>query len=129
MQARETHFLELDFPYEVEQMKITKNAISTRVNVASGKDGDFWVCISPSLNVSGYGETLQEAQISFKENMKTFYLDILSLSVKERSNVLAEMGWQQQKFFKKQYSKAFVDQEGILQNLEEPKLVSLETIA
>jgi len=129
MHKRETHFLELEFPYEVEQLKISQNSILTRINVASGKDGNFWVCVSPSLHVSGYGKTLKEAQISFKENMETFYGDLLSLNSKERKKVLASLGWEQKKFFNKQYSKAFVDEDGILQDLEQPQLVSLETIA
>ena len=118
-----------DFPYDTEQLRITKNSISVRVNIISGKDGEYWVCISPSLNVSGYGKNIKEARSSFDENMEVFSDDLLGLSPIEKRKVLRELGWRQKRYLKKQFSKAFVDEDGILQNLEQPKLVSLETIA
>lgn len=118
-----------DFPYDTEQLRITKDSLSIRVNLISGKDGDFWVFISPSLNVSGYGKTIDEAKASFDENMEVFSDDITRASSSERNNILRQLGWKQKRYMKKQFSKAFVDEDGILQNLEQPKLVSLETIA
>lgn len=118
-----------DFPYDTEQLRITKKSLSVRVNVISGKDGDFWVCISPSLNVSGYGKTIEEARKSFSENMEVFSDDILDTLPSERNKILRQLGWKQKKYFKRQFSKAYVDEDGILQNLEQPRLISLETIA
>ena len=115
------------FPYDTEQLKVTKNTLSVRVNIICGKDGDFWVCISPSLNVSGCGENSKEAKNSFDENMKVFYNDLLDLSSIDRRKILRELGWKQKRYLKKQFSKTFVDEDGILQNLEQPQLVSLET--
>jgi hypothetical protein len=117
-----------NFPYETEQLKVSKDALAIRVNVISGKDGDFWVCISPSLNVSGYGKSSKEAKKSFNENMDVFYDDIIELSIENRKKVLRELGWKQKRYLKKQFSKAFVDEDGILKNLEQPKLVSLQTV-
>lgn len=117
------------FPYDTEQLKVTENALSVRVNIIFGKDGDFWVCISPSLNVSGYGENSKDAKNSFDENMKVFYNDLLNLSSIDRRKMLRELGWKQKRYLKKQFSKTFVDEDGILQNLDQPQLVSLETIA
>lgn len=119
----------IDFPYDVEQLKVAKGAISVRVNVVTGKEGEFWVCISPSINVSGYGKNIEEAKTSFNENIDTFCEDLNSLPIVQKRIILKEMGWEQRKYLKKQFSKAFVDEDGILQNLEHPKLLSLETIA
>lgn len=116
-----------DFPYEMEQLKVSKTSLSIRINIISGKDGDFWVCISPSLNVSGYGNSIEEAKKSLNENMDVFYDDLISLPFSERKKALKELGWRQKRYLKKQFSKAFVDEDGILKNLEQPKLVSLQT--
>ena len=118
-----------NFPYDTEQLRITKNSISVRINVISGKDGEYWICISPSIDVSGYGKSIEEAKTSFDENMDVFFDDLIVLPSVEKKTVLREMGWRQKRYLKKQFSKAFVDEDGILQNLKQPRLVSLETIA
>ena len=115
------------FPYETEQLKVSSSELKVRINVLSGQQDEFFVCLSPSLNVSGYGSTKKEAQISFEENIKIFILDFLKLPVASRTKELRKMGWKQQKIFKKQFSKAFVDQDGVLQNLKNPHITSLET--
>lgn len=117
------------FPYETEQLKISKKGGKLRVNVASGKQGDFWVCISPSLNVSSYGKTLEEAKQGFVENILTFIEDLLDLELGIRNKVLREMGWNKTKILRKQFSKVFVDENGVLNGLENSQLLSLETIA
>lgn len=82
-----------NFPYDTEQLRITKNSLSVRLNMISGKDGDFWVCISPSLNVSGYGKNIDEAKSSFNENIDTFCEDVNALSTIEKRVVLKKMGF------------------------------------
>ena len=115
-------------PYQEESLKMSSKGISIRVNTITGKDEDFWVCISPSLNVSGYGRTPQEARQSFEENIKTFCEDLQSLKTPKKQEILIALGWKQRKYAQKQFSKAFVDEDGILQNLEQAS-VSLETVA
>jgi predicted RNase H-like HicB family nuclease len=117
------------FPYETEQLKIAKRGGKLRVNVATGKQGNFWVCISPSLNVSSYGKTLDEAKQGFVENILTFVEDLLDLDIGIRNKVLREMGWNKTKIVRRQFSKVFIDENGVLQGLENPQLLSLETEA
>lgn len=117
------------FPYKTEQVKISEKGSRLRVNVASGKQGKFWVCISPSLNVSSYGKTLKEAKEGFVENMTTFVEDVLELDFVSRDKMLRSMGWVKGKILKKQFSKAFVDSDGMLQGLESPQILSLDSVA
>lgn len=119
----------VNFPYEVEQLKVSNTSVSIRINLLTGKEGDFWVCLSPSLNVSGYGSSKKEARASFNENIAVFCEDLISLDTSLRNKILRELGWKQKKYLKKQFSKAFVDKDGILQNLESPEIISLETVA
>lgn len=125
----ENSIWEDSFPYETEQLKIAKRGGKLRINVATGKQGEFWLCISPSLNVSSYGKTLEEAKKGFVENILTFVEDLLDLEIGVRNRVLREMGWNKTKILRKQFSKVFVDKNGILQGLENPQLLSLETVA
>ena len=83
-------------PYDIEQLKMSKDSFMGKINVITGQDGDYWVSVSPSLNVSGYGKTKMEAQ--------EFYA-------------------------KKQYSKAFVDENGVLNDLQFAEINSLQTEA
>lgn len=115
-------------PYKEESLKTSSDSISIEVNTITGKEGDFWICISPSLNVSGYGRTIEEAKKSFEENIIIFCDDIQSLKSEKKHQILVSLGWKQKKYAKKQFSKAFVDKDGILQNLEHA-IVSLETVA
>lgn len=117
------------FPYETEQIKISKKGGKLRVNVTTGKQDDFWICVSPSLNVSSYGKTLKEAKEGFLENTITFIEDLTELDIIRRDVVLKDMGWTKRKYFRKQFSKVYVDKDGILQNLENPQVLSLETVA
>lgn len=41
-----------------------------------GKVGMYWICYCPERNVSGYGDTLEEAENCFEEYIKTYHADI-----------------------------------------------------
>lgn len=113
-------------PYEEETISMSRNKLSISVNTISGKDAGFYVIIAPSLNVSGYGKTFEEAKESFDENIIVFGEDLNTLSLRERFEYLKSLGWTKSKYFKKRLSKAFVDHNGVLQNLEEASLQPLE---
>lgn len=49
--------------------------------------------------------------------------DIFQLSPKKKEAVLKNMVWEKNKFFKKRFSTAFVDENGVLQNFDSPKQV------
>lgn len=106
------------FDNVTETIRINKERVSIKTVRMGGKEGDFYVFICESLNVSGYGSTRQEADESFKENMKLFCIDLLELSHEQREQELRKLGFQQQKYHNKNFSKTYVDGNGELQNFE-----------
>lgn len=106
----------------IESIRIHKNKISVKVLTMSGKDGDYIVVVSPSLHVSGYGKTKKEAEESFNENMQLFCQDILSLSKQQIHKELVDLGFKKELLHNKNFSKSYVDGNGILQNFEEGTL-------
>lgn len=108
-------------PFEnvTEMIRINKSKVSIKTVRLGGKEGDFFVFMSESLNVSGYGRTKEEADISFQENMKQFCIDLLELPNEERENELRLLGFSRQKYHNKNFSKVYVDGNGELQGFEE----------
>lgn len=109
-------FFELDNLKET--LRIKGDLLQLSVVVAEGKDGDHFVAISPTLQVSGYGQSELEAREAFDDNMNTFCEDLLSLSPEKRILELIKLGFSKQKYRNKNYSKAFVDENGVLQDFE-----------
>ncbi len=103
-------------------IRINKSSIHVNVVVATGKEGDFFVSISPSLNVSGYGKTKRESMESFSENMEVFCSDLMALPRKRIEIELRNMGFRKEKMQHKNFSKVYVDEYGVLQNFEEGSL-------
>lgn len=102
----------------IETIRINKGHINVKVVVASGKEGDFYVWVAPSIHVSGYGSTKKEAQESFDANMDVFCSDIMGLSITDREHQLRLLGFQKERFKHKNFSKTYVDKNGELQNFE-----------
>jgi hypothetical protein len=105
-----------------ESIHIKESNITIKVMTFSGKDGDYFVSISPALLVSGYGVTEEEATASFKENILTFCDDLLRLSAEERNAELRKLGFSQESGQLRNYSKVYIDEKGVLQGLESSTL-------
>lgn len=58
------------------------------------KEGAFFVAVSESIPVSGYGSTIQEAKKSFMINLDIFQEDMESLTDEEREKELIGFGYQ-----------------------------------
>ncbi len=54
--------------------------LTLEVTVVSGKEGEHFISIIPSLMISGYGSTEQEAIDSLDENVETFCEDFMKLN-------------------------------------------------
>lgn len=102
-----------------ESIKIKNGRFLIKCIVLSGKDGGHFVTISPALMVSGYGATEKEAEESFQSNMRLFCDDLLTASESERNTYLKSLGFKQEKYHRKNFSKIYVDTNGVLQGLEE----------
>ena len=103
-----------------ESLKLTANGLKGKLLNFTGKSGEHWVSIIPSLNVSGYGDSGADAIEDLGYNLKVLCEDLFALTQDQRDAELKKMGWSRNKFFKKQYSSAYVDDNGILQNFDSP---------
>lgn len=63
--------------------------ISVRIEIF--KEGDVYVALSPELNVSSFGETIDDAKQSFKEALEAFVEECQEMGTLE--DVLEEAGF------------------------------------
>ncbi len=105
-----------------ESIRLKNGKLKLKAVAVSGKDGDTYVVVSPTLLVSGYGETEIEAKQSFEENVLLFCEDFMALSSEQKDGYAKSLGFDKVKYHSKDYSKAYVDENGILKGLDLGKL-------
>ncbi len=108
----------LDNQPQEDSIRIKGDVLTVVATVISGKEGDHFVSIVPSLMISGYGATEQEAMDSLDENMETFCEDFMKLNKDQRKSELTKLGFSQVPYHTKNFSKLYVDEIGLLQGLE-----------
>ncbi|MCB9225073.1 MAG: hypothetical protein R2780_01570 [Crocinitomicaceae bacterium] len=101
-----------------ETLRLNEHEIELGIQVYSGKSQGYFVWYAPSIEVSGYGTTAKEAQESFKHNLDVFSEDILNLTSKNRELALFKLGWSKKNRSKKQFSKSYIDKDGVLHNFD-----------
>ena len=101
-----------------ESLRIKGGKINIKVLTASGKEANTFVIVAPALLISGYGSTEIKAEESFKHNMELFCKDFLELSTEQRNSYLIKLGFTREKFKTKNFSKFYVDENGVLHGLE-----------
>lgn len=106
-----------------EYLKLTPTGVKGKFLAFTGKSGEYWVSIIPSLNVSGYGESEEDAIKDLQYNLRVLYEDLYELTLAQRDSELKKLGWSQNKFFKRQYSSVYIDENGVLQNFDSPSQV------
>ena len=84
-----------------ETLRLTKNGIKGWLRNFTGMQGEHFVSIIPSLNVSGYGFTESEAIESLKDNLHTFFSDLFALTEVQRRKEISTMGWEVNTIFNK----------------------------
>jgi hypothetical protein len=109
-------------------IELSNNTIHGKLAAFSGVQGEFVVAVIPSLNVSGYGRTEEEAAESLKENLDTFCEDLFALPEADRYAALKDLGWERNPYFKNQMSNSLVDEDGVLKNFDQPDKVKKLTI-
>lgn len=110
--------MSINFNDIIETVRIKENSISIKAIVATGKEGEHFIAISPAILVSGYGESKEEAQQSFQENLQLFCEDLIKLTNEQREIELTKLGFAKVKYHNKNYSKSYVDENGVLQGFE-----------
>lgn len=107
----------MNFQEIKDTIRIKTNSIILNLLVTSGKDGNHFVVISPSIMVSGYGETEEDAKISFEHNVHLFCKEVMELPKEKRDSYLLKLGFSKMQLRTKNYSKLYVDENGVLQGL------------
>jgi len=101
-----------------DTFRIKGGDLTLEATVVSGKEGEHFVSIIPSLMISGYGATEQEAIDSLDENVETFCEDFIKMSSEQRKAELIKLGFSKVPYHRKNFSKLFIDENGLLQGLE-----------
>lgn len=110
--------MSINFNDIIETVRVKEKTISIKAIVATGKEGEHYIAVSPSILVSGYGNSKEEAQLSFQENLELFCQDLMKLTSEQREIELIKLGFSKVKFHNKNYSKSYVDENGVLQGFE-----------
>jgi len=101
-----------------DTLRIKGDKLDARLNIISGKQGTHFLTYSPSLKISGFGNTKEEALEFIKMELQGFCEDIYSMNNTEREKYILSLGFQKEKFHSKNFSKAYVDQNGRLQDFD-----------
>lgn len=97
----------------------SKRRITGVMNVLrfQDKDTNQYLAYCPSFDISSYGETKDKATEMLKASIDSFFSHLLSLSVKKMDEELRELGFLHVKDKTKEFSKAYVDINGEMQEL------------
>jgi hypothetical protein len=113
--------------FEITDAFTTKNTLS--INLRSGKisgvlsgvvfidkDTKQYISYIPAFDISGYGETKEKAREILKFSLDQLFSHLTDLSQEELQIEMKKLGWNKSRFFNKQFSTAYVDVNGVLQN-------------
>lgn len=112
------HLIPSDKANGNDQIHFKRDQITGQINLHKFRDKDTeqYVYYSPSLELSGYGSTAELALEMIKFQISELFDYWSQLPLKERSIELQKLGWKKDWLRNKDFSKAFVDGNGILQN-------------
>ncbi|AIM38139.1 hypothetical protein KO02_16735 [Sphingobacterium sp. ML3W] len=107
-----------------EYLKLGSHKITGNVRAVTFKDGEYDIIYIPSLNLSAYGSSVEEAT----DMLQNVVLKDFCFSIANNKNKglvimeLKKLGWIRDLFFEKDLSKkAYIDKEGILSEFELPE--------
>ena len=86
------------------------------------KDGKSQIAYAPSLQVSGYGDSVSDAMEMLDYTMNNYFQNMLDAGQKQTIQELTLNGWVSSPIFKKQFhNNSFVDTKGVLRNFDLPE--------
>lgn len=102
-----------------EFILFTKQHTRIGLFLYSGKDKETgcFLSVIPSLQISGYGNTIEEADDMVNSSLVEYIKELQKLSVKERTIELMRTGWKKAVHKNKEF-RPYVDSEGILRDFE-----------
>lgn len=83
----------------------------------------------PSLNISGYGNTEEEAREMVNISITDFLDTLFSVREAKALDEIKFLGWTKDKFFPKRYYPPFVDRDGILREFDLSEGTKIETMS
>jgi len=108
---------------EVIKLNLRKGEGHGTIRVVEFKDHQFYVAYMPTLNLSGYGDTENEAlDMLFKDVLMDFFEHLMKLSETEVTEELAKYGFMKSGYFKKRFTSVgpHVELSSILSKLNLP---------
>ena len=104
-----------------------KNAKGTFTVHSFVEEGHF-ISYLPSLNLSAYGNTKEEAtERLFKEVFDDYMKNVLNLKPERILKELFKLGWAKNPFFNKRLTNSYIDKEGVLKNFNLPEETPIHT--
>lgn len=102
-----------------EFILFSKNRTRIGVAVFSGKDKatGSYVSVVPALQISGYGDTLAEADEMLDDAVYDYMRELNKLSPKQRNSELIRIGWRKALHKNKEF-RPYVDAEGVLRDFD-----------
>ncbi|WP_430613808.1 hypothetical protein [Flavobacterium sp. JP2137] len=97
-----------------ETIRITETKIQLHFVVVEGREGAFFCIVAPTLMISGYGDTHEEATESFQHNFAVFIDDVAALTDQEREACFTNLGFKKDTLLN--FSKAYRDETEVLQD-------------
>lgn len=116
--ATKDEFLKIDFK---------RKSIKGDVVAHSFEDGGQRVIYIPSLNISGYGNTEDEAKEMVNVCVKDFVDTLFSAPITVAMEEIKSLGWHRDKYFKQRFHAPYVDAEGVLREFDLSEETKIET--
>ena len=108
------------------QINKSKKIITGEIKAFNIKDGSKIVIYVPSLNISGYGSSFEQAIDMLKEIIDDYFRELVKLKPENISIELKKYGWEKTIFHKRFEQKVFIDKDGVLKNFELPEDTKIE---
>lgn len=90
---------------EFVQINLSKKQMKFKIRYWAFKQGEHHIVYLPSLQISGYGDTVNEAHNLVKVSITDFAENLIRLKDEARIlKVLYDLGWERNKYFKKRMS-------------------------
>jgi hypothetical protein len=94
-----------------------KNVKGTSTEITfRDKDTNQVVVYCPEFDITGYGDTKQEAMEMLKFSLDEYFTYLLKLPIKKIATELKQFGWKKVKLHNKEFSNSYVDIGGNLKN-------------
>jgi len=99
-----------------------KNKITGKLQAKVFQNEGYWIFYVPSLDLSSYAETIEDAEKFFFEVYLNDFFENVFKNPKQGLEELESLGWKRDKVFKKQFvSDSYVNKDGFLKEFDLPE--------